>query len=132
MGVALQESGGASFLAQLAGDALGRTNPTLVLSALFLIVAVFTNVISNNACAVLFTPIAVGLAAELSVSPMAFAVAVVFASNCSFASPLGYQTNLLVMGPGHNRFLDFARAGTPLIILLWAVSSVILPWYYGF
>lgn len=132
MGVALQESGGASFLAQLAGDALGRTNPTLVLSALFLIVAVFTNIVSNNACAVLFTPIAVGLAAELGVSPMPFAVAVVFASNCSFASPLGYQTNLLVMGPGHNRFLDFARAGTPLIVLLWAVSSVILPWYYGF
>ncbi len=132
MGVALQESGGASFLAHLAGDALGRSNPALVLSALFLIVAAFTNVISNNACAVLFTPIAVSIAAELHVSPIAFAVAVVFASNCSFASPLGYQTNLLVMGPGHNRFLDFAGVGTPLIVLLWAASSVILPWYYGF
>ncbi|WP_316977803.1 SLC13 family permease [Shumkonia mesophila] len=132
MGVALQESGGASFLAQLAGDALGRSNPALVLSALFLIVAAFTNVISNNACAVLFTPIAVSIAAELHVSPAAFAVAVVFAANCSFASPLGYQTNLLVMGPGHNRFLDFARAGAPLIVLLWAASSLVLPWYYGF
>ncbi|MDX9860058.1 MAG: SLC13 family permease [Rhodospirillales bacterium] len=131
MGVALQESGGALFLAHLVGDALGRSNASLVLSALFLIVAAFTNVISNNACAVLFTPIAVGLAGELGVSPMPFVVTVVLASNCSFASPLGYQTNLLVMGPGHNRFLDFARAGLPLIILLWVVSSVVIPWYYG-
>jgi len=130
MGTALQESGGAAFLAHLAVAALGRTDPAMVLSALFLIIAVFTNMVSNNACAVLFTPIAVGIAGELGVPPLAFAVTVVFASNCSFASPLGYQTNLLVMGPGHNRFLDFARAGVPLMILLWAVFSVVVPWYY--
>lgn len=131
MGTALQESGGAAFLAQLAVEALGRSNPSLVLSALFLLIAAFTNVVSNNACAVLFTPIAVGMALELGVSPVPFAVTVVFASNCCFASPLGYQTNLLVMGPGHNRFLDFTRVGLPLIGLLWAVFSLVMPWYYG-
>ena len=60
-----------------------------------------------------------------------FAVAVVFAANCSFASPLGYQTNLLVMGPGHYRFVDFARVGLPLILILWVVFTIAAPWYYG-
>jgi di/tricarboxylate transporter len=65
------------------------------------------------------------------VEPHVFAVAVIFAANCSFASPLGYQTNLLVMGPGHYKFTDFARAGLPLIVLLWAAFSLFAPWYYG-
>ena len=76
-------------------------------------------------------PIAVDLAIELGVEPHVFAVAVIFAANCSFASPLGYQTNLLVMGPGHYKFTDFARAGLPLIVLLWAAFSLFAPWYYG-
>ena len=71
------------------------------------------------------------LAQALGVEPQVFAVAVIFAANCSFASPLGYQTNLLVMGPGHYKFTDFARAGLPLIVLLWAAFSLFAPWYYG-
>ena len=61
----------------------------------------------------------------------AFAVAVVFAANCSFATPVGYQTNLLVMGPGHYRFSDFVRAGFPLTVILWLVFSFFAPWYYS-
>ena len=102
-----------------------------VLSLFFLLVAVLSNVISTKTTAVLFTPIAVDIAHELGVAPAAFAVAVVFAANCSFASPLGYQTNLLVLGPGHYRFVDFARVGAPLIVLLWAAFSLFAPWYYG-
>jgi len=94
-------------------------------------VATATNIISNNAVAILFTPIAVDLGLALGIEPHVFAVTVLFAANCSFASPLGYQTNLLVMGPGHYRFADFARAGAPLILLLWGVFSVFAPWYYG-
>ena len=90
-----------------------------------------SNIISTKTAAVLFTPIAVDLAHELGIPPEAFAVAVVFAANCSFASPLGYQTNLLVMGPGHYKFTDFARAGVPLIVLLWVVFTLFVPWYYG-
>lgn len=131
MGLALQESGGAGYIAHFVVDAVGGHSVPIVLSILFILIAIFTNVISNNACAVLFTPIAVDMAAELGVSPMPFAVAVVFAANCSFASPLGYQTNLLVMGPGHNRFLDFTRVGIPLIVLLWATFVMFVPWYYG-
>jgi di/tricarboxylate transporter len=103
----------------------------VVLSAFFLLVAVLSNILSTKATAVLFTPIAVGVAHAVNTPVEPFAVAVVFAANCSFASPVGYQTNLLVMGPGHYRFMDFVRAGVPLILLLWIVFSLFGPWYFG-
>ena len=131
LGVALQETGGARYLAHSLLVALEGASTAMVLSLFFLLVAGLSNVISTKTAAVLFTPIAVDLAMELGVQPQVFAVAVVFAANCSFASPLGYQTNLLVMGPGHYRFTDFARAGLPLIVLLWVVFTLFAPWYYG-
>ncbi len=131
LGAALQETGGAMFLAETMIGALGGAGPPVVLSAFFLLVAVLSNVLSTKACAVLFTPIAVSIGRGLGVDPMAFAVAVVFAANCSFASPIGYQTNLLVMTPGRYRFVDFARAGSPLIVLLWITFSLFAPWYFG-
>ena len=132
MSVALQETGGAAFIAHGILRALSGAEPRVVLCAFFLIVAVFTNILSNNASAVLFTPIAVDIALELGVSVEAFAVAVVFGANCSFASPLGYQTNLMVMGPGHYRFIDYTRAGIPLILVLAVAFTAFVPWYYGF
>lgn len=131
LGVAMQETGSAAFLADRIIALFGATHPAAVLSAFFLAVALLTNVLSNNACAVLFTPIAVSLAEGLGVNPMIFAVTVVFAANCSFASPVGYQTNLLVMGPGHYRFVDFVRVGLPLTLLLWVSFSFLAPVYYG-
>ena len=105
--------------------------PAMVLSAFFLLCAIITNVLSNNATAVLFTPLALKLAHGLGVDPMAFVLAVIFAANCSFASPIAYQTNLLVMGPGNLRFTDFMRGGIPLIIILWLTYSIFAPWYFG-
>lgn len=131
LGNALQQTGGASFVAENLLTALHGAPAPVILSVFFLLVAAFTNVLSNNACAVLFTPIGIGMAEQLHVSPHIFAIAVVMAANCSFASPVGYQTNLLVMGPGHYRFKDFLRAGTPLILLLWVAFSLFAPWYYG-
>jgi len=131
MGTALQATGGAAFLAHLLVDAAAGWGAAVVLSALFILIAGLTNVISNNATAVLFTPIAVSTALELGVAPLPFFYAVIFAANCSFATPIGYQTNLLVLGPGHYRFQDFLRGGIPLIVLLWAVFSLFAPWYYG-
>ena len=90
-----------------------------------------TNVLSNNASAVLFTPIAVNIALALGLNPMPFVYAVIFGASCSFSSPIGYQTNLLVMAPGHYRFADFLRAGTPLILLLWVAFTLFAPWYYN-
>jgi len=131
LGAALQETGGAVFIANNLLGALSDLGPAIVLSAFFLMVAVLSNALSTKTSAVLFTPIAVSVAGGLGVEPTAFAVAVVFASNCSFASPIGYQTNLLVMGPGRYRFVDFVRAGSPLLIVIWIAFSLFAPWYYG-
>jgi len=131
MGTVMQETGGARYLAWSMVETLAGAAPWIVLSAFFLLVAVLSNIVSTKATAVLFTPVAVGIADALSVPPAAFAVAVVFAANCSFASPIGYQTNLLVMGPGHYRFSDFSRAGAPAIVLLWITFTLVAPVYFG-
>ncbi|VAV90383.1 hypothetical protein MNBD_ALPHA08-1532 [hydrothermal vent metagenome] len=131
MAHALDKTGGATFLAQTMVGALSDQSPAVILSALFLVVAVLTNLLSNNATALLFTPIAINIALSLGVSPVPFVHAVIFAANCSFASPMGYQTNLLVMGPGNYRFNDFLRTGGPLVILIWLTFSAIAPWYYS-
>ncbi|MFK5978880.1 MAG: SLC13 family permease [Rhizobiaceae bacterium] len=129
--VALEATGGAAFIAESVVSAFEGFPPAIVLSAFFLTIAVLTNVLSNNATAVIFTPIAIRVAQGIGVPPEVFVVAVIFAANCSFATPIGYQTNLLVLGPGHYRFRDFLIAGIPLVILIWLTYSFVGPWYYG-
>lgn len=125
MSSALQETGGASFLAHGLVGVMDGLDPVLIMSALFLLIALLTNVLSNNATALLFTPIAVGTAQELGASPEMFIYAVIFSANCcALASPIGYQTNLLVMGPGHYKFSDYMRAGLPLIVIVWATYTL--------
>jgi di/tricarboxylate transporter len=131
LGSALQATGGAAYLAGLVLWVMEGAPPSAVLSALFLLVAALTNVLTNNAAAVLFTPIAVNVAASLEADVFPFALAVAFGASCSFATPIGYQTNLLVMGPGHYRFKDFVLSGTPLVFLVWLAFSLFVPWYYG-
>jgi di/tricarboxylate transporter len=131
MAEALETTGGASYLASHLVEGLAGQEAAVILSAMFLLVALLTNVLSNNATALLFTPIAISTAGELGADPTAFIHAVIFAANCSFATPIGYQTNLLVMGPGNYRFMDFVRAGTPLLIILWLSFTMLAPWYYG-
>ena len=131
MGTALQATGGAAYLAQQMTGAMEDLGPALVLSAMFALIAIMTNLLSNAATAVLFTPIAINTALTLGVAPTAFIHAVIFAANCSFATPMGYQTNLLVMGPGHYKFVDYLRGGAPLIVLIWLAFSLLAPWYYG-
>ena len=131
LGIGLDASGGALVIAGKILSLPFADDPLVMVGLLFGVVAIATNILSNNACAILFTPIAVNLAANLGVDPMVFATTVVFAANCSFASPIGYQTNLLVMGPGHYQFSDFMRAGIPLIGILWIVYIFIAKYYYG-
>ncbi|MBX3504290.1 MAG: SLC13 family permease [Parvibaculum sp.] len=128
---ALDATGGARAIAETTVYLFSGYSVPVILSAFFLAAAITTNVLTNNATAVLFTPIAISTAAQLGVDPFVFIYAVIFASNCSFATPMGYQTNLLVMGPGHYEFRDFVRTGTPLVILLWLAYSFFAPWYYG-
>ncbi|MFK7839175.1 MAG: SLC13 family permease [Bdellovibrionales bacterium] len=137
LGTGLQASGGALFIANLIIDLPFTNTPLTMLAALFIIVAIATNILSNNACAILFTPIALSLASGLDPAltggqdlTLLFALTVIFAANCSFASPIGYQTNLLVMGPGHYRFRDYLRGGIPLVLLMWFVYIAILKYYF--
>ena len=131
MGSALGATGGASYISHNMVSALDGASPAIMLSALFLLVSIMTNILSNNATAVLFVPIALSIAHEMGVDPMPFIVTVIFAANCSFATPMGYQTNLMVMGPGHYRFKDFIKIGVPLIIVLWITFSLFAPFYYN-
>ncbi|GAB5374422.1 MAG: SLC13 family permease [Acuticoccus sp.] len=128
---AMEATGGATILAQFLLDSLADSPPQIVMSALFLIIALTTNIMTNNAAAVLFTPIAIGVAAHLGLPAEPFVVTVILAANASFATPVAYQTNLLVMGPGHYRYRDFIVAGGPLVLLLWGTFSIVAPWWYG-
>lgn len=105
--------------------------PLIVLSMLFLLVAICTNLLTNNACAILFTPIAMSIGADMGIDPLIMAMTVIFGANCSFASPIGYQTNLLVMGPGHYRFRDFFKAGIPLVLILWLAYTAMMKFYFN-
>ena len=131
MATALEATGGADLIAGSTVNLFQGAPPAVVLSALFLVMAIMTNVLSNNAVAALFIPIALDVARRLGAPPEAFIGAVIYAANCSFATPIAYQTNLLVMGPGHYRFSDFIRAGTPLVLIIWLTFSLLAPWYYG-
>jgi len=130
LGAALQATGGASYLANEMVAVMSGASPLVMMSALFLMMVGVTNVLSNNASAVLFTPIAVEIAVKLGVPVPMFVYAVIFACNCSFITPIGYQTNLLVMGPGHHKFSDFMRAGLPLAIIVWITYTAFASWYF--
>lgn len=131
LGGAMQATGGAQYIADLLLKVPLADQPLYMASMLFLLVAICTNVLSNNACAILFTPIAMNMAINMDVDPIIFAITVIFAANCSFASPIGYQTNLLVMGPGHYRFRDFMKAGIPLVLVIWVAYIFVAKYYYG-
>lgn len=132
MAIPLEATGGARYVAEGVVSLLEGQSPAVILSALFLLIAIMTNFLSNNATAVLFTPIAVSTAQQIGTDPFPFVVMVIMAANCSFATPIGYQTNLLVMTPGHYRFADFVKVGTPLVLLIWLVHTIVAPWYYNF
>lgn len=104
--------------------------PLLMLSFIYLFTSVLTEVLSNNAVAVLVTPIAIGVAQHLGVDPRAFVVAVMFAASASFATPIGYQTNTFVYNAGGYRFVDFLKAGIPLNLLLWLVATLAIPLFF--
>ncbi|MGE0847329.1 MAG: SLC13 family permease [Flavobacteriaceae bacterium] len=131
MAAPMEATGAAALIAREIVAGLDGASPMLVLSAVFLLIATMTNILSNNASAALFTPIALQLSAQTGIAAQVWLVTVILATNCSFATPIGYQTNLLVMAPGHYTFTDFLRAGAPLTLLLWLVFTFAAPWYYG-
>jgi di/tricarboxylate transporter len=131
MGAALLKTGGADFLAKLFVYITFGAPPSIVLGGLMLMMGIMTNVVSNNAAAVIGTPIAIGIAQRLGMPLEPFVLAVLFGANLSFATPMAYQTNLLLMNAGGYKFGDFVRVGVPLSIGLWLILTVVLVWAYG-
>lgn len=132
LGIGLEQTGLARILAEQAAVWFHDLGPYAVLAALYLLSAVLTELISNNAVAALLTPIAIGIAQELGVDPRPFVVAVMFASSASFVTPIGYQTNTYVYGAGGYKFADFSRIGLPLAIALWLMASYLIPLLWPF
>ncbi|MCC5864826.1 MAG: hypothetical protein JJU31_06915 [Wenzhouxiangella sp.] len=130
LGMALMRTGGADWIAQVFLALSFGVPSYVILGALMLAMALLTNVVSNNAAAVIGTPIAISLAQQLMLPAEPFVLAVLFGANLSFATPKAYQTNLLVMNAGGYKFNDFVRVGLPLMILLWLVLTATLSYSY--
>jgi di/tricarboxylate transporter len=130
LGGAMEATGAGALIVSAIVGVIGHLGPAFVLSAVYALTSLLTEFMSNNATAILLTPIAVGLAHQLGVDPRPFVVAVMFAASASFATPIGYQTNTFVYGAGGYRFLDFTKVGLPLNIILWIVASFIIPIFW--
>jgi len=130
LGRAMESTGTAAFIAQAVVESLGSWGPQVILSAVYLMTVLFTELMSNSAAAVLMVPIAISVGQGLGVDPRPFAIAVAFAGSAAFSTPIGYQTNTLVYGPGGYRFLDYTRVGAPLNVILWLVATLLIPFWW--
>ncbi|WP_435126624.1 SLC13 family permease [Halobaculum sp. D14] len=131
LGIAMENSGAAGLLADTIVAAGGVLPPLVLLGSFYVVTALLTNVISNNASVVLMIPVALEAAAQLDANPLAFAMAVTFAASTAFMTPVGYQTNLFVYGPGGYRFTDYLRVGAPLQALFAVVTTLLIPVVFG-
>jgi di/tricarboxylate transporter len=132
MGLALEKTGAASILGIFITDTLGQFGPRVLVSAFFFITFMATNIMSNNASAALLAPIAIVTAQSMGISERPLLMAVTFAASLSFMTPMGYQTNTMIYGPGNYRFVDYLRVGTPLNLLLWLIATFTIPYYFPF
>jgi di/tricarboxylate transporter len=132
LGTALTQTGATMYVAHQFVVLTDGMPDRVIFSGLMLLMAILTNVVSNNAAAVIGTPIAISIATQLGLPPEAFVLAVLFGANMSYATPMAYQTNLLVMNAGGYTFMDFVKAGVPLTIIVWLAFSFIVPVMYGF
>lgn len=132
LGLAMQKTGAANLLAQYTLGQVGALGPVAVVAALYLLTAIMTEFMSNNATVVLMAPIAISSAAAFGVSARPLLMAVCFAASTSFATPVGYQTNMMVLHPGGYRYTDFMRVGIPLNLIFWALAVYFIPRFWPF
>ena len=130
VGAALENSGAVALIAGGLAPYLAILPGFLIVWALYLLTSVLTELVSNNAVAVVITPLAIGIAAQLGIDARPLVVAVMVAASASFATPIGYQTNMLVYGAGGYRFTDFLKVGIPLNLSIGVLASMCIPWFW--
>lgn len=132
LGTALEKSGAARFLAGHLVETVGAFGPMALVSAFYLATSLLTEMMSNNATAAMLAPIAIAAAETYGIDSRPFLMAITFAASASFMTPVGYQTNTLIYGPGQFRYADFLRVGTPLNILFWVLATIFIPRFWPF
>lgn len=130
IGAALEASGAVALIVGFIAPGLSVLPPFLIVWAIYLLTSVLTEMVSNNAVAVVVTPIAIGLAGAMGIDPRPLVVAVMVAASASFATPIGYQTNMLVYGPGGYTFSDFMKVGIPLNLSIGLLASAVIPFIW--
>jgi len=132
LGIAMQKTGAASFVATWMVNLLGVYGPTVIMAGLFILTSLATQVMPNPAAAVLLVPIALNTASDLGVSPYPLAMTVAVAASAAFLSPVGHPANLLIMGPGGYRFSDYIKVGLPLTLVIFLVVMLVTPIFWPF
>lgn len=132
VGAGLDHSGAVKLIVEAVAPAMSTLPPFVVVFAVYGLASVLTEMVSNNAVAVILAPIAIGLAQTLGVDPRPLVVAVMFGASAAFSTPIGYQTNTLVYGPGGYRFTDFLRIGVPLNLFMMVLMSALIPVFFPF
>lgn len=132
MGRAMENAGAAKLIAESAASWLAPMGPIAVLAVIYLLATTLTETITNNAVAILMTPLVFTIAAGMDVDPRPFVVAIMFGASASFATPIGYQTNTYVFTAGGYRFMDFVKVGLPLNIILWITAVLLIPVFWPF
>jgi di/tricarboxylate transporter len=130
IGAGLEATGAVNLILGWVAPLLEGRSPWILLIAVYLLASILTEIVTNNAVAVVLTPIVIGLAGELGVDPRAFVVAVMFGASASFATPIGYQTNTLVYGAGDYRFVDFLKIGVPMNLIVGAAVVATIPFFF--
>lgn len=132
IGAAMENTGAMKLLVEGAIDHIRPLGPVVILAIVYLLTSILTEIVTNNAVAIVMTPVVIGLAEGLGLDARPFVAAVMFAASASFATPIGYQTNTFVYAAGGYRFNDFLKIGVPMNLLMWAVAVIVIPFFWPF